>query len=88
MFYGNGERYEGEFQNNVREGKGKIYKINGEVYEGIFRNDEPIEEIGAKNNNTNNAQNDLIDENSKNELDNSNKNKGLIDNSQGDLIEN
>lgn len=64
MLYGNGEKYEGEFHNNVREGKGKIFKINGEVYEGIFRNDEEVEEIGAKTNKNKNAKNDLIDGNS------------------------
>jgi len=87
MIYGNGERYEGEFQNNVREGKGKVYKINGEVYEGIFRNDKPVEEIQSRNNN---AKSDLIDENSKNsknDLNDSNKKKELIDNSGGDYTE-
>ena len=32
----NGEAYEGQFMNNLKQGKGKQYMKNGNVYEGEF----------------------------------------------------
>ena len=37
--YNNGNRYEGEYKNNSREGKGICYYNNGDRYEGEFKND-------------------------------------------------
>ena len=42
MMYKNGEIYQGQFKNDVREGKGIIYKNNKEIYNGEFKNDMPI----------------------------------------------
>ena len=35
----NGERYEGDFRNDNREGKGIMYWNNGNIYDGEWRND-------------------------------------------------
>ena len=34
----NGDRYEGDFRNELREGKGIMYYYDGEKYEGDWRN--------------------------------------------------
>ena len=34
----NGDKYEGEFKNNKKEGKGIIYYKNGDKYEGEWEN--------------------------------------------------
>ena len=41
--YENGEIYKGEFKNDLREGKGVIFKDNKEIYKGEFKNDKPID---------------------------------------------
>jgi len=33
-YYSNGERYKGDFKNNMREGKGIYYYSNGDRYKG------------------------------------------------------
>lgn len=40
VFLPNGDLYEGEFQNSVYNGKGKLVTNNGEIYEGNFINGE------------------------------------------------
>ena len=37
--YNNHDRYEGQFRNGKREGKGIYYFNNGNRYEGYFKND-------------------------------------------------
>ena len=37
--YKNGDRFEGEFKNDKREGKGKLFYKNGDIKEGIWKND-------------------------------------------------
>ena len=37
----NGNRYEGEFKNNKREGKGIMYHSNGDREFGNYKNDKP-----------------------------------------------
>ena len=37
-YFINGDRYEGNMKNNIKEGKGIYYFINGDRYEGDFRN--------------------------------------------------
>ena len=34
MFYKNGDKYKGEFKNNLKEGKGIMEYNNGDKYEG------------------------------------------------------
>ena len=46
MIYNNGDKYEGEFKNDKREGKGKIIYNNGDIYEGEFKNNEIIKGKG------------------------------------------
>jgi hypothetical protein len=36
-----GERYEGDFHENKREGRGILFKADGSRYEGEFKNDQP-----------------------------------------------
>lgn len=43
----NGDIYEGEFKNNVREGKGIYIYNNGIIFEGNFRNNKEIETQGT-----------------------------------------
>ena len=38
MEWNNGERYEGEWKNDLKDGKGIHYFPNGERYEGEFKN--------------------------------------------------
>ena len=48
MLYINGDKYKGNFQNDKKEGEGKIiFKIGGE-FEGIWKNDEISESIKMK----------------------------------------
>ena len=37
-YYNDGERYEGDYVNGKREGKGIYYFKNGDKYEGDFKN--------------------------------------------------
>ena len=39
MIYNNGDKYEGGFKNDLKEGKGIYYYNNGNKYEGEFKND-------------------------------------------------
>ena len=48
MYYNNGDRYEGDFKNDKREGKGIMYHNNGDRYEGDFKNDFLIMVIDMK----------------------------------------
>lgn len=36
-----GDRYEGDFRENKREGRGILFKADGSRYEGEFKNDQP-----------------------------------------------
>jgi hypothetical protein len=38
--YHEGERYEGELVEGMKEGEGKYFYINGKVYEGIWVGDQ------------------------------------------------
>lgn len=38
MIYANGSKYEGDWKNDIREGKGIFYFSNGDTYEGDFKN--------------------------------------------------
>ena len=38
MYYNTGDRYEGDFKNDLKNGKGIIYYKNGGRYEGDFKN--------------------------------------------------
>jgi hypothetical protein len=38
----NGEKYEGEWVYNKREGKGKQLYGNGDVFDGYFKNDKKV----------------------------------------------
>jgi hypothetical protein len=40
MTYSNGDFYEGEFENDVKNGTGKVTYSNGDFYEGEFENDK------------------------------------------------
>ena len=42
MYYNNGDRYEGDFRNDKREGKGIFYFNNGDRQMGDYYNDNPI----------------------------------------------
>lgn len=39
FFYKNNDRYEGEFQNDKKHGKGKYTYFDGKVVEGVWEND-------------------------------------------------
>ena len=39
MEYENGDKYEGEFKNNLKEGKGIMNYNNGDIYDGEWKND-------------------------------------------------
>ena len=39
MYLNNGDRYEGEFKNGKREGKGIMYYNNGKIENGYWKND-------------------------------------------------
>ena len=36
-----GLKYEGEYKNGLRDGKGLLIKFNGDIYEGDFKNNLP-----------------------------------------------
>ena len=38
MYYNNGDRYEGDYRNSKKEGKGIYYYNDGSRYEGDFKN--------------------------------------------------
>ena len=40
MYYKNGDRYEGEWKNDDREGKGILNYKNGDRYDGEWKNDK------------------------------------------------
>ena len=40
VYYNNGDRYEGDWRNGKKEGKGIYYYNNGDRYEGDWRNDK------------------------------------------------
>ena len=40
--YDNGDKYDGEWKNGKKEGKGIFYYNNGDKYEGIWNNDEYV----------------------------------------------
>ena len=42
MYYNNGERYEGDYRNDKREGKGIYYYNDGDRQMGDYSNDKRI----------------------------------------------
>ena len=40
MYWNNGDRYEGEYKNDNREGKGIMFYNNGKIENGEWKNDE------------------------------------------------
>jgi antitoxin component YwqK of YwqJK toxin-antitoxin module len=42
LYYPNGNKFVGEFKNNLRNGKGIQHYSDGRVEKGIWRDDEPI----------------------------------------------
>ena len=40
MYWNDGHRYEGDWKNDKREGKGIMYYNNGEIDNGDWKNDE------------------------------------------------
>ena len=40
MYYNSGDRYEGEFKNDIREGKGIMYYNNGKIENGDWKDDK------------------------------------------------
>jgi hypothetical protein len=57
FYFMNGDRYEGEWQNDKRNGKGKLFFANGGNFEGIFKDDEIYDGI-LKDKNENVFEND------------------------------
>ena len=43
MYFSNGDRYEGNFRSDKKEGKGIYYYNNGDRSIGDYYNDKPIE---------------------------------------------
>eukprot|EP00826_Nyctotherus_ovalis_P014242 TRINITY_DN1394_c0_g1_i12.p1 TRINITY_DN1394_c0_g1~~TRINITY_DN1394_c0_g1_i12.p1 ORF type:complete len:126 (-),score=63.34 TRINITY_DN1394_c0_g1_i12:124-477(-) len=41
LYYNTGERYEGEWQNNKKNGQGTLFYANGDVYEATWHNGKP-----------------------------------------------
>ena len=48
MYYNNKDRYEGDFKNDKREGKGIYYFNSGEKEEGNWKNDKLEENENSK----------------------------------------
>ena len=42
-YYIDGDKYEGDFKNDVRDGKGIMYCYNGDKFEGEWKNDDFVE---------------------------------------------
>lgn len=40
MIFSNGNKFEGEWKDNLKNGKGVLYFLNGDVYIGHFFNDK------------------------------------------------
>ena len=40
LYYNNGDRYEGGFKKNQRNGYGKLFYADGRIYEGKFKNNK------------------------------------------------
>ena len=40
MIYNNGNKYDGEWKNDLKEGEGKMTYNNGDEYNGYWENDE------------------------------------------------
>ena len=40
MYYNNGDKYDGEWKNDLREGKGIMKYNNGDIYDGYWKNDK------------------------------------------------
>jgi hypothetical protein len=40
MEYGNGNRYDGDWVNDMKEGRGVLLKANRDEYEGSWKNDK------------------------------------------------
>ena len=40
LLYNNKDKYEGDWKNNFRHGKGKIVYANGDIYDGEWANDK------------------------------------------------
>ena len=40
IIYENGDKYEGELKNGIKEGEGILIRNNGDKFEGIWRNDK------------------------------------------------
>ena len=40
MYYKNGDKYEGEWKNDEREGNGKMIYKNGSIEEGEYKNNQ------------------------------------------------
>ncbi len=40
MIFSNGNKFEGEWKDNLKNGKGVLYFLNGDVYIGHFLNDK------------------------------------------------
>ena len=40
MYYNNGEKYDGKWKNDKKEGKGIFYYFNGDKYDGEWKDDK------------------------------------------------